>query len=474
MTPIMKKEEVQSHFDEIASQYDYWKRKNVYYHSTIKAFLGRMIPEGSHVLEIGCGTGEILAYLKPSRGVGIDISEEMVNVASKKFPQYEFIHSPVEDLKLDHKFDYIVMVDVVDHVYDVMDMFKNVYKFCKPTTQIFLTTINPWWDPILMFMEKMNAKMPEGPHNFIDMQHLTSMVGLLNFTVSYKGFLLLFPKRIPLLSYLANSIGVRLWPINKLSSVQYMSILPMPENMTDLGYGCSVVIPCYNEEGNVEEAVKRIPKMGKETEIIVVNDGSSDGTAAKVKALQKDYPNLQLIDYHPNRGKGYAVKQGFDAASQEVVMILDADISTLPEELPRFFDPINKGLCQFVNGTRMVYPMQDQAMRTLNHLGNKMFCRIMSFITQQDLTDTLCGTKALLKSDFKRMKWGVDKWGDFDLLFGAAKIGSKIIEVPVHYMSRESGESKMKTFRHAFHLLMACFRGFRELILIPRKEFYNR
>ena len=151
-------------------------------------------------------------------------------------------------------------------------------------------------------------------------------------------------------------------------------------------------------------------------------------------------------------------------------MILDADVSTPPEELPRFFDPLNKGLCQFVNGSRMVYPMENQAMRTLNLFGNKIFGLIMSFITQQNITDTLCGTKALYKSDFNRIKWGLDKWGDFDLLFGAAKFGCKIMEVPVHYMSRKSGESKMKSFRHGLHLLKVCFVGFRELVFFRLNE----
>lgn len=464
MTPVMKKEEVAQHFDEIASSYDYWKKKNWYYYSTIKAFLARIIPAGSCVLEVGCGTGEILAAMQPSRGVGIDISAEMVKRASQKFPQYTFIHAPIENLKLEEQFDYIIMVDVIDHVYDVMDVFENLHRFCHPTTQVILTTINPWWDPILMFMEKIGAKMPEGPHNFVEKRNLSKMIESLDFSMSYSGYLLLFPKKIPVLSFLANSLGVRIWGLNKFSAVQYMTIQPAPRNKTDLGLGCSVIIPCYNEAGNIEEAIRRIPAMGRHTEIIVVNDGSKDDTAARVKKMQAHFPNLKLIDYSPNRGKGHAVKAGFDEASQEVIMILDADLSVPPEELPRFFNPLNKGLCQFVNGTRMVYPMEDQAMRILNLLGNKIFGFIMSFIVQQNLTDTLCGTKALYKSDYKRMQWGLDKWGDFDLLFGAAQIGSKIMEVPVHYMSRKSGESKMKALRHGLHLLWACFRGFKELV----------
>ena len=465
MTSIMKKEAVKQHFDHIAGDYDYWETKNKFYYDTIKAFLARVVPAQSSVLEVGCGTGEVLASLKPSVGVGVDISEGMIKLASQKFPQYTFLQSAVEDIVLDQKFDYIIMVDVVDHVYDVMDVFESIYKLCHPTTQIILTTINHWWDPVLMLMEQIGAKMPEGPHNFIEKRNLTKMIELMDFSASYSGYLLLFPKRIPFLSFLANTVGVRIWGLNKFSAVQYMIIQPVTRNTTDLGYGCSVIIPCYNEEGNIEEAVRRIPSMGEETEIIVVNDGSQDRTADKVRELQKTMPNLRLIDYSPNRGKGHAVQKGFEAAAQEIIMILDADLSVAPEELPRFFSPLNKGLCRFVNGTRMVYPMENQAMRTLNLFGNKIFSLIMSFIVQQNLTDTLCGTKAFYKSDFPRMPWGIDKWGDFDLLFGAARIGSKIMEVPVHYMSRKSGESKMKAFRHGCHLLKACLRGFKELVL---------
>ena len=280
--------------------------------------------------------------------------------------------------------------------------------------------------------------------------------------------MLLFPKYIPIFSYLANTIGVRIWGLRRLAPIQYMVIRPLMHNEINLGLGCSVVIPCYNEEDNIEEAIRRIPSMGKYTEIIVVNDGSHDRTADRVRALQQEFSNLKLIDNPSNQGKGCAVQQGFALATQEVLMILDADLSVPPEELPRFFDPLNKAKGQFVNGTRMVYPMERQRMRTINLLGNKILGQILTFMIRQNLSDALCGTKAFYKSDLKYMKMGMDKWGDFDLLFGAAKIGNTILEIPVHYKSRKTGEPKMKLFRHAFHLLKACFWGARELLVDPK------
>ena len=223
--------------------------------------------------------------------------------------------------------------------------------------------------------------------------------------------------------------------------------------------GCSVIIPCYNEEQNVEEVVRRIPAMGTYTEIIVVNDGSTDETADIVMRLKREHSNLKFIDYSPNRGKGFAVKRGFDMATQDVLMILDADMSVQPEELPRFFDLLTGGTCSFVSGARMIYPMQGKAMSPLKLFGNKFFAFIASIIARQRLTDVLCGTKALYKKDYRHIKMGRDRWGDLDLLFGAARLGNRIVEIPDRYVARRTGFSKMRPFRHGLHLLWICLRN---------------
>ncbi len=470
MASSKREESVQKHFDKLAPLYDNLKSKNTYYHNNLKSFVKRNVRPGSKVLEVGCATGEILNVTDPEYGVGIDISPEMIKIASAKFPKYNFVNTSIDDFESDEKFDYVLVVDVIHHVYDVIAFFNKIYQFCHPQTKLIVTFVNPWWDPLFKIAEKFNVKIPDLPMNYLDRRNMGKILEFLDFSVSQMGCLLFMPKYIPYISYLANSICVRLWGLNKLSFVQYVLVQPTAVNDVDLNMGCSVIIPCYNEEGNIVEAVKRVPHMGTGTEIIVVNDGSSDQTADKVRELQKEYDNLKLIDYSPNHGKGFAVKSGFDAASKEIIMILDADMTVEPEELPRFFDLLNKGRCQFVNGTRLLYPMEDQSMRFANEVGNKLFCLLMSFITNQTLTDTLCGTKALYKKDYELIEMGLDKWGDFDLLFGAAKTGSKILEIPVHYQSRVAGKSKMKSFQHGLHLLKACIRGFRELVFIPKEN----
>jgi len=205
--------------------------------------------------------------------------------------------------------------------------------------------------------------------------------------------------------------------------------------------------------------------MGSFTEVIVVDDGSSDDTAALVKAELNPAVTIKLISYRPNRGKGHAVRAGFDGATGDVLMILDADMAVMPEELPRFLQLLENGVADFVNGTRAIYPMESKSMPVLNYFGNKCFSIILSWIMRQRVSDTLCGTKALFRKDYKKIQLKDTSWGDFDLLFGAARLGLKMRELPVHYKVRKAGESKMKAFQHGWILLRVCFKGFAELRL---------
>jgi glycosyltransferase involved in cell wall biosynthesis len=227
---------------------------------------------------------------------------------------------------------------------------------------------------------------------------------------------------------------------------------------------CSVVIPCYNEEGNIAECIRQVPTMGAWTEVIVVDDGSTDNTRQEVqKAMQTD-SRVRLIVFDKNQGKAKAVQAGFEAARGDVLMILDADMAVTPEELPKFLRPLQNSSADFVNGTRLVYPMHGKAMKVTNFLGNKVFCYIASLILRQRVSDTLCGTKALFKRDFSRMPWGgKERWGDFDLLFGAARLKLRILEIPVHYQERRAGASKMHAIRDGLLFLKACWSGWRML-----------
>lgn len=236
---------------------------------------------------------------------------------------------------------------------------------------------------------------------------------------------------------------------------------------------CSVVVPCRNEVDNVASLVQRVPALGTETEIVFVDGSSNDGTPERIEELVAEYPrkNIRLIRQAGNTGKAGATFQGFGAAEGDVVMILDADMTVRPEDLPRFYDALAEGVAQFANGTRMVYPMASGAMPGLNNVGNRIFSHYLSWLIGTHISDTLCGTKAMLRQDTPellrlRPSFGYhDPWGDFDLLLGAACLGLSIIDVPVIYVAREAGESKMQPWAHGSELAKTCLIGVRELKL---------
>lgn len=230
-------------------------------------------------------------------------------------------------------------------------------------------------------------------------------------------------------------------------------------------FSVSVIIPCYNEEGNIQNCIKRVPKLGKTTEIVVIDDGSKDNTTKIAKSFQGKYKNLKVISYKPNKGKGNAVRVGMEKAAGDILIILDADMTVPPEELHKFITPLKKGSAEFVNGSRFRYKMEQGAMGILNNIGNKLMGIVFSLALGQKITDSLCGTKALFKKDFDKI--GIasdDPWGDFSLLFGAARLKLKIVEVSVNYKKRVAGESKMKFFSHGNKLIKIWLRQYQHYL----------
>lgn len=232
-------------------------------------------------------------------------------------------------------------------------------------------------------------------------------------------------------------------------------------------FSCSILIPCFNEEDNIEETIKQAPQIGKFTEIIVVNDCSTDRSKQKAEALKEKYKNLKVISHKINQGKGLAVKTGINAAKGDIIIVWDADRTVPANELRLFYDALAKGVGSFANGTRVVYPMEKQAMPALRTFGNNMLGHLFSWIIGIKITDTLCGTKALFRKGAKKIEFGKEVWGDFDLLLGAAKLNLKIVEVPVHYKARVAGKSKMKTFRYGSTIGIMALKSFFEFKIKP-------
>jgi glycosyltransferase involved in cell wall biosynthesis len=222
-----------------------------------------------------------------------------------------------------------------------------------------------------------------------------------------------------------------------------------------------VIIPACNERGNIKTAVQRIPDMGSKTEIIFVEGGSKDGTLEEIKHITEVYADKRSLSYYVQDGKGKAnaVREGFSHATGDILMILDGDLTVAPEDLPKFFYALATNRGEFVNGCRLVYPMDKEAMRFLNLLGNKFFSLLFTYLLDQKFKDTLCGTKALFREDYNKIASNrayfgeFDPFGDFDLIFGAAKQNLKIIEMPIRYAERTYGETNIHRWQHGLLLL---------------------
>ena len=364
----------------------------------------------------------------------------------------------VGDLVESYNDPNLKVLEIDAGINDFIKFFNRLYKESNKKSKIILTTINSSWKPIIYIAKKMRLTSLKVSDGWISLNQLENIANLTNFVVLEKGYRTLIPKYIPFLSDIINSLFLKVPIIKRVGILQYIVLLKSdPPKKSNLS--CSIVVPCFNEEGNVEDCIKKCPKVGKFTELIIVDDGSSDKTYQIAQGLLKKYPFVRVISYKPNRGKAHAVERGFSSAKGDIIMVWDADRTVPENELYLFYDALATGKARFANGTRLLYPMEDQAMKWLNLVGNKIFSLIFSWILSTPISDTLCGTKALFKKDYKKIKMGNEPWGDFDLLFGASDLGLKIIEIPVHYRKRVAGESKMKVFKHGLMLAKMAFIG---------------
>jgi SAM-dependent methyltransferase len=436
------KEKVKSHFTTIAAEYDYWKKKNSYYYSSIKDFFRSNIPTGSRVIEFGCATGEILAHCRPANGLGLDLCADLIERAKAKFPQYGFQVQDVEKFVSDEKFDYCIMADLLDHITDIPAVIGNAYNSLNPGGKLAISTINPLWNPVFALLEKLRLKMPEGPHCFIPNRYLEFFCRMAGFEVISKGSLLFIPVRIPLLSGFLNFIMPRLPLVYRFCWVQTLVVKKVTRQQKKMS--CSVMIPVYNEADNIEECIRRIPALDRDYEILVINDGSQDRTGSILERLTKEIPQLRVVTFPENRGKAHAVEEGISAAQKEIIIILDADMAVAPEDIELFIEPLEMGLADFVNGTRLIYTMEKKAMDQIRQIANFSLALLFSFCIKSRITDTLCGTKSFFKKDFQGITISEERWGDLVLLWSAREKGLNIAEIPVNYYTRKSGESKMK------------------------------
>lgn len=450
-----------------------WIARNAYFHEEDRRYLRFLIPPGARVLELGCGIGDSLAALEPSRGVGIDFSAATIEIARSRHPDLEFHVGDIENAatmeQISGPFDVVFVADTIGELEDCQTTLRLIHQHCTPDTRIVIAYYTPMWEPVLAAAEFVGQKMPQERQNWLSNEDIVALLELADFEVVKREWCQLVPKRLFGLGPILNRYLGTLPLIRHLCLRHYVVARPRPA--TPLGaLSATVLIPCKNERGNIEPAIQRLPRFCDELEILFVEGGSSDGTREEIDRVIAAYPQRDIrVLTQSGRGKGDAVRTGFDQAKGEVLIILDADLTVPPEWIPRFYDAIVSGRGEFINGSRLVYPMEDQAMRFLNLVANRVFSWLFTWLLNQRFTDTLCGTKVLRRRHYReivanRAYFGeFDPFGDFDLIFGAAKLNLKVVEIPVRYASRRYGETQISRFSHGWLLLRMVLFAFRKL-----------
>ena len=434
------------------------RARDRFYHHLLNNYYAFLVPPGLRVLEAGCGFGDLLAAVRPLRGVGVDFSAATIEKARTFHPELEFYAGESLKLLAGEKFDYIVLSDLINDVSDVQKLFEQLKDNAHGNTRLVLNFFNNSWRPVLGIAEKLGAKSPTLSQNWLSLADVKNLLHLAGWEIIKTDTRILWPVRTPLLAGFLNRWMAPLF--KHFCLTLFVVARPRPTQPPDRQFRCTVVIPARNEAGNIEAAVQRTPEMGLGTEIIFVEGHSSDHTWQEIERVRTAYPQRDIkILKQQSKGKGGAVREAFAKATGDLLFILDADLTVPPEDLPKFYEVARTGTADFVNGVRLVYPMENEAMQFLNMVANKLFGITFSWLLGQPIKDTLCGTKVLFRSHYEliaknRAYFGdFDPFGDFDLLFGAAKLNLRMIDLPIRYRARTYGETNISRWKHGWLLL---------------------
>jgi ubiquinone/menaquinone biosynthesis C-methylase UbiE len=454
-----------AHWDAVAQSWKGRRRSGRAYHERLEHVYRFLVPPGLRVLELGCGEGDLLAALAPREGIGVDFSPAMLQIARERHPNLRFVPADAHHLgDFSGPFDVIVLSDLLHDVWDVQGLFAGLQRLCHQGTRLVMNFYSRLWEAPLTAAARFGLARPVLKQNWLTVADVTNLLNLSEFRVIRTWQEVLCPLPVPIVAPFANRVLVRMSGIRHLALANFLLARPVRDrSQTVPPPRVSVVVPARNESGNIAALLERTPEMGSGTELIFVEGHSTDDTYETIeRALAANPHRCARLLRQPGRGKGDAVRTGFGAATGGVLMILDADLTVAPEDLPRFFDALHSSKGEFINGVRLTYPMEERAMRFANLLGNKFFSIAFSWLLGQPIKDTLCGTKVLRRDAYRaieanRAYFGeFDPFGDFDLLFGAAKLGLEIVEIPIRYRERTYGTTNIQRWRHGWLLLKMC------------------
>jgi SAM-dependent methyltransferase len=440
----------------------------MFYRDLLAHYYNLLIPEDARVLEIGSGAGELLGRLNARDVTGIDVSAGQVAVAQRRLPHGNFHIQAGEYLDLGEKFDAIIISDTLNYAADVQALFERLHHVSTPDTRLLLNFHSNLWRPLFWVGRAMGFSRPAPLSSWLTTEDVKNLLALTDWETMKTDPRLLCPLRLGPMARWLNRWIAPLVPWFCLTV--FVVARPTRWRPHDRQLTASVVIPARNEAGNIQSAVERTPELGAGTELIFVEGHSSDQTWAEIQRVQQDFPERRIKCLQQSgKGKGNAVREGFAAATGDILFILDADLTMPPEELPKFYEIIVRGRAEFANGCRLVYPMESRAMQFLNLCANKTMGLLFTWMLGQPIKDTLCGTKVLRREHWEKIQGNrayfgdFDPFGDFDMLFGADKLNLKIADVPIRYRERTYGTTNIQRWRHGLLLLRMMIFAARKL-----------
>lgn len=450
------------------TEHEKWLKTNSLYYQDLEKLFKFFVQPNSDVLELSSGLGYLLNAVEPRFGLGIERNSYFLEVDQRKFPHLEFQVQTPELFISDRTYDYILCPNTVSSLDNIQRTLANFYQVCHPSTKVIFTFHNPAWEIILSLATILKQRRKVTNFNWLSYEDMENLLELAGFEVVKRGKRMLLPRNVPILNWFFNKIMAPLPLINNMCLTEYIISRPKPDvtkkSQKIKELSCSVIVPARNEAGNIESCVTRMPRLGKHTEIIFIEGHSSDNTWEEIQRVQAQFGQEWdiKISQQKGKGKGDAVRQGFAMASGDILIILDSDLTVRPEDLVYFFDAVASGQCEFANGCRLIYPVSSTTMPWLNRMANRFFAWVLSYLINTKIKDSLCGTKVLSKKNYLKIAENrayfkdFDPFGDFDLLFGAAKLGLKIQDIPVRYVPRTYGSSNIQHFKEGIVLLKMC------------------
>lgn len=420
-----------------------------YYHDQVAKTLRFIVEPGKKILFIG--------------------SLDTKPFPQKIYPKVEFVDESYEVYKPKEKFDYIILSGALGKSTDMFQMFKNLQDACHPSTRLVIYQHNYLWQWLLTLLESLNLKRKEGIQNWLSILDVKAYLEGAGYEVTRIFRRTLSPVDFFGIGQAVNWLGNVLPFFDFLKLDQYLIARPHPSvyEKSDFPKSLTICLTVRNEKENIEGIVKDLPKVCKVQEILFVEGHSTDGTKEEIRRMIKKYPakNIRVMG-QPGKGQGDAIRVGFKAAKGDIVILYEGDRTSDVRDLEYFYDAMAKGRFEFIEGSRFVYPLDPKAMPLPNKIGNIFFAKWFSFFLGQRTTDVLSGIKAITKRDYNRLydQWGFlgfnDPFGDFELLYGAARMGLKFGEIPMRYYPRVYGESKSHVLTHGSYLLRMAAKGY--------------